>query len=388
MIQAFSAYTTEVDNTELAVRELVGRLDCEGRLLKNTVGIISCFADFIETGVVKALYSALPFDVLGVTTIAGASAGQWGETVLCVLVLTSDDTEFVTGLSGPVPEEDSSALRSAYEEAMRGRDGRPSWMLCFPPLLFNVGNDFFVESMDEITGGVPIFGALPVDHNEDYHESYVIFNGDAWRDRCAFLLFCGGDAPRFYTGTISEDRIFPEEVTVTASKGDLIQSVNGKPIMEYFTSLGLVQDKNGGIEGVNSFLIVADRHGDAAPTIISIFAMTPEGYAVCGRRVPVGSTLTIGRFSPGDISSTSALALDKALDEIQCRTALIFSCVGRYFSLLYDHSAEMEMVVSRMRNSGVSYLMSYSGGEACPVRNDAGKQINRAHSNIFIICAF
>jgi hypothetical protein len=355
---------------------------------ENTVGIISCFADFIETGVVKALCSALPFDVLGVTTIASASEGQWGETVLCVLVLTSDDTEFVTGLSGPVPEEDPSALRSAYEEAMRGRDGRPSWMLCFFPLLFNAANDFFVESMDEITGGVPIFGALPVDHNEDYHESYVIFNGEAWRDRCAFLLFCGGEAPRFYTGTISEDRIFPEEGTVTASKGDLIQSVNGKPIIEYFTSLGLVQDENGEIEGVNSFLIIADCHGDAAPTIISIFAMTPEGYAVCGRRVPVGSTLTIGRFSPGEISLTSALTLDKALDEIQCRTVLIFSCVGRYFSLLYDHSAEMEMVVSRMKNSGISYLMSYSGGEVCPVRNDADKQINHAHSNTFIICAF
>jgi hypothetical protein len=67
---------------------------------------------------------------------------------------------------------------------------------------------------------------------------------------------------------------------------------------------------------------------------------------------------------------------------------LIFSCVGRYFSLLYDHSAEMEMVVSAIEGRNVPYLMAYCGGEACPVYSDTGKLSNRAHSNTFIVCAF
>jgi hypothetical protein len=352
------------------------------------VGIISCFSDFIELGTVKALCDTLPFDVLGVTTIAGASAGQWGETLLCLLVLTSDDTEFVTGLSDPVSEEDPSVLRRSYEKAVRGRGDRPSLMLGFFPLLFNIGNDFFVESMDEIMDHVPIFGALPVDYNADYHVSRVIFNGEAWGDRCAFLLFYGGVTPHFHTGTISEDKIFPEEGTVTASNGNLIQSINGKPTIEYLMSLGLPKNKNGGMDGINSFPIIADCHDGSEPATIAIFAMTPEGYAVCGRRVPIGSRLTAGRFSLGEIVATSSSTLEKALNESQCRTVLIFSSVARYFSLLYEQSAEMEMVVSRMKDRGVSYLMAYSGGEACPVRSDGGKLGNRAHSDTFIVCAF
>jgi hypothetical protein len=388
MIRAFSACVTEIDDAELAVKQIIERLDYKGKLLKNTVGIMSCFAEFIETGVVKALCDTLPFDVLGATTIANASAGQWGEIMLCLLVITSDDTEFATGLSEPVLEENPLVLRRSYDEAVLGRSGRPSLMLSFSPLLFNVCNEFFVESMDEITGSVPIFGALPVDHNADYHESHVIFNGEAWRDRCAFLLFYGGVAPHFHTGTISDDKIFPEEGTVTASKGNLIQSVNGKSMTEYLMSLGLAQNENGGIAGINSFPVIADYNDGTEPAIISMFAMTPEGYAVCSGRVPVGSTLAIGRFSPEEIIATSTNALEEALDGNQYQTVLIFSCVGRYFSLLYDQSAEMEMTVSRMKDRSVSYLMAYSGGETCPVRNDAGKLINRAHSNTFVICAF
>jgi hypothetical protein len=388
MIQAFSAYTTELDDAELAVRELVERLDYEGKLLKNTVGILSCFADFVETGVVKAMRDAMPFDVLGITTIANVTDGQWSETMLCMLVLTSDDVEFAAALSGPASEDDPSELRLAYEEAARGRDDRPALALSFFPLLFNIGNDFFVESMDKIADGAPIFGALPVDHNEDYRESRVIFNGEAWRDRCAFLLFYGDVTPRFYTGTISDDKIFPEEGTVTASKGSLIQSVNGKPVMEYLLSLGLSKNEDGGITGINSFPLIADYNDGSEPTAISMFAITPEGCAVCSGKAPVGSKIAVGRFSPAEIVETSANTLKKALDETPYRTMLIFSCVGRYFSLLYNQSAEMEMVVASMKDRDTPYLMSYSGGETCPVRGDAGKLLNRAHSNTFVICAF
>ncbi|MDR1508332.1 MAG: FIST C-terminal domain-containing protein [Synergistaceae bacterium] len=388
MIKSFSACTAEIDDTELAVKELVERLDYKGRLLKNTVGIMSCFADFIKTGVVRAICDALPFDVLGVTTIACASAGQCGETMLCVMVLTSDETEFVTGFSEPVLGKDTSVLRRFYDEAARSRNDRPSLIFSFFPLLFNAGSDFFVESMDEITGGLPIFGALPVDHNADYHESYVIFNGEAWRDRVALLLFYGGAAPRFYTGTISDDKIFPEEGTVTASNGNLIQSINGKSMIEFLMSLGLAKNENGGIDGINSFPLIADYNGASEPVIASMFAMTPEGYAVCSRKVPVGSTLAVGMFSPEEIVATSSNTLEDALDEAQYRTALIFSCVGRYFALMYDQSAEMEMVVSGMKDREISYLMAYSGGEICPVYNDEGRRINRAHSNTFTICVF
>ncbi|MDR0648979.1 MAG: FIST C-terminal domain-containing protein [Synergistaceae bacterium] len=388
MIRSFSAHTSEIDDAALAVEEIKRRLDCDGKLMKNSVGILVCFVDFIETGVVKALSEALPFDILGMTTIASASPGQCGETALCILVLTSDDTEFVPVLSGPVQGEDPSVLRRSYGEAVRGREGRPSLILGFFPMLFAAGVDFFVESMDEITGGVPIFGSLAVDHNDDYHESGIIIGGEAWHDRCAFLLFYGDGTPRFYTGNIPKDGIFPAEGTITASSGNLIQRVDGKLMIDYLVSLGLTRNEDGDIDGINSFPIIVDCKDGTEPVLTTMMAITPEGYVVCGRKIPVGATFAVGRYFPDGIIQAAASTLENALDGGLCRTMLIFSCVDRYFSLLHDQYAEMETVVSRMENSGISFMMAYSGGEVCPVRKNSDELANRAHSNTFIVCVF
>lgn len=388
MIRTFTAGTTEIDNVEMAVAEILEELDCQGKLLDNTVGIISCFAEFLETGVVKALAGALEFPIIGCTTIANAARGKIGETQLCLMVITSDELDFVPGITDPIAGEDPEIPRRAYEKAAAGRKEPPAFMLSFAPLLFNVSGDFFTEVMDEVSGGVPNFGTLPVDHNADYHDSHMILNGEAWRDRYGFLLVYGAVQPDFFVGTISDEKVFPEKGVITASQGNQLQSVNGKTVTEYLISLGLSQNKDGSISGINSFPIIVNYNDGTEPAVRAMFALTPEGSAVCGGRVPVGASLTIGRFDADEIIATSTAALDRALKEKEYRAMLIFSCVGRYFTMDYDQLAELEMVVSRMKDRNLPYLMAYSGGEICPVYDAKGKTANRSHNNTFVICAF
>ncbi|MDR0403379.1 MAG: hypothetical protein LBH35_07315, partial [Treponema sp.] len=211
MIEMIRAHTGEIDDIEKAASELVAQIEAEKRLRKHSVGLISCFADFVGSGLIEELAEKLPFEILGTTTLASQNQDVRGETLLILSVLTSDELEFVTGLTGPLAGEDPEPFRLAYEKAVGNRREKPALMIAFAPLLMNVSGDFFVETWGDITGNVPVFGSIAVDHNMDYHESQTILNGRAFRDRFVFALVYGDIKPSFVVGGIPENKVFREK---------------------------------------------------------------------------------------------------------------------------------------------------------------------------------
>jgi hypothetical protein len=395
MIKTISAYTLEIDDAGAAVAEITAQLGLGtkpgGGLLKNSLGLLSCYADFISSGVVAALAKALPFPIVGTTTIAGAANGIQGEMLLILTVLTSDDTEFLAAVTGPITAEDEAPLRSAWEETGAKRADKPALMISFAPLLLNVSGDFFAESWTAINGNVPNFGTLAVDHNQDYHEAQTIFNGEAYRDRYVFVFLYGKLKPRFFVKGISEEKAFRETGVVTASAGNQLQAVNGVSVADYLTGLGLTRDESGNIAGINSFPFILDYNDGAQPVIRVMFAVTPDGSAVCGGKVPVGATLTVGTIDADEVLNSSAELLTAAKAEA-VRSAeaggagalLIFSCVGRFFAQGYNNTAEMEKTQALLENH--SFHLCYSGTELCPVNGKDGGLTNRSHNDTMVIC--
>ena len=68
MIKNIHAHTFEIDNLDIAVTEILEQLNMKENLLSNSIGIMSCYYEFIESGVVAAICDALPFDVIGMTS--------------------------------------------------------------------------------------------------------------------------------------------------------------------------------------------------------------------------------------------------------------------------------------------------------------------------------
>jgi hypothetical protein len=54
MIKAITARTTEVDDAELAAKQLLEQINAVG-LKKHSVGIIACHYEFVYSGVAKAV---------------------------------------------------------------------------------------------------------------------------------------------------------------------------------------------------------------------------------------------------------------------------------------------------------------------------------------------
>ncbi|MDR1616579.1 MAG: FIST C-terminal domain-containing protein [Syntrophomonadaceae bacterium] len=389
MIKALTAFTDEIDDVETAVEDILGQIKAEENLLGSSIGIITCYTDYIESGALAAICEALPFPTVGITTLGNAVSGSSGKMLLTLLLLTSNDVEFSVGLTDAIVEETETPLRDSYQEAAARLAGKPVFMFSFVPLLMNVSGDFFVNAFDKISEGIPNFGALAVDHNEDYHASSVICDGEAYLNRCAFVLISGKVEPRFYIASISNEKVFREKAVVTSVRGNQLQTVNDVPVIDYLQTLGLKKTADGSIIGINSFPFIVDYNDGGAPVVRATFALTPEGYAVCGGNIPLGAVLGVGSIDADEVISTTSEVLQKAVDSKQYDCVLMFSCVGRYFSLGYNPDSEIAKVQEIMEKANVAYQFTYSGGELCPVNDKRGQMIaNRSHNDTFVLCAF
>jgi hypothetical protein len=383
MIKTIILQTAEADDPEAAVSDIFTQLN-KNQLQKNSIGLVSCFADFIGSGVVSALAEKLPFPIAGATTLAAAATGIQGEVLLIITVLTSDDVEFAAGITDPISGEDDTPLKLAWDRIIAKRADKPSLMLSFGPLLMNVSADFFVEAWSAITGNVPNFGTLAVDHNPDYHESQTILNGEASKDRYVFVLCYGSLDPLFFVAGIPEEKAFREKGIVTASQGNQLKGVNGVSVEQYLTSLGLAKDEKGAIKGVNSFPFILDYKDGTPPVIRAMFAITPDGSAVCGGKIPVGAELTVGFVNGEGILASTEKTLKKIAPDIAGKSVLMFPCVGRYFYLGYEKTAEMDKTAQILGDT--HFHLSYSGTELCPVYGKDGKLTNRSHNDTMVIC--
>jgi hypothetical protein len=391
MIKTITIHTQEIDDPEAAVKELCGLLEKQGPLLTHSIGLVSCFADYISAGTVEGLAKKLPFEIVGATTLAGASKDADGEVLLFLTVLTSDAVEFVTGLTDPISVEDAAPIRAAWEQAAGGRAEKPALMLGFAPLLTNTSGDFLVDTFSTVSGNVPVFGGFAMDHNDDYHEAKVIYNGLSYPDRCAFVLWYGSIQPTFLIGSISEKRAFRDKGVVTASTGNQLEEVNGISVSDYLSGLGLQKGADGSIIGVNAHPFILDYNDGARPVIRVMFAITAEGHAVCGGKIPVGASLQVGVIDAVEVLSSTgetiqnALALGRANGKTN--GMLIFSCVGRYFAQGFHAEAEMQKVRETIRDT-LPFHLCYSGTELCPVYERDGNIRNRSHNDSIVICIY
>jgi hypothetical protein len=390
MIEAFSAFTSEVDDVEVAAAEILEQLSLEERLLSRTIGLVSCLPEFIESGVVAALQEALPFDLIGQTTIAAASPGSEILETLNILVITSDELEFAYGQTAPITGTDEQLLAEAYHATVAAHEGKPSLILMYVPLLLNVGGDFVVKAFDEISGQVPLFGSLVIDNTIDYHKASVIFCGEPSPDQLVFVAIYGDIKPQFYQATISHDSIFAEKGVVTSSDGNQLKTVDNMTAVEFLKSKGLVAVANGAVEGVNSFPYIVDFNDGTPPVIRVIFATTPEGYAICLGDIPEGSTLSVGHFDEDEILETTRCCFASFDAAEELHVGIIFSCIGRYFTMILDPAGEASAAHERIDPSGVSYSFAYSRGEICPMASmvDKASHRNRFHNSTLVALVF
>ncbi|MDL2216789.1 hypothetical protein LJB81_03555, partial [Desulfovibrio sp. OttesenSCG-928-M14] len=192
------AFTFEVDDAELAISEILEQLDLANNQLAHSVGIVSCHPDFIDSGVLTAVSEALPFDVVGATSLASATDEEMGIEILTLAVLTSDEVSFTTALTESLWDKQEEPIKEAYDKALATLPEKPSLILTYQPMMNHVGGEKLATAITDASGGAPLFGTLTCDHNFDFSQAYSICNGKHYKDRLVMVLFNGPVSPRFF----------------------------------------------------------------------------------------------------------------------------------------------------------------------------------------------
>ncbi|MDR1731690.1 MAG: FIST C-terminal domain-containing protein [Synergistaceae bacterium] len=387
MIKMRCAYTTEIDDVEVAVGDVVRQLDLENCSFKNAVGLVHCYSEYIETGVVKALYERLPFEVIGCTTTSGACRDEGGNEVLIFTMLYSDDVSFSTAMSETITAENiERTVMDTHARAKSKLGGDPSFIMAFFPLMGEVSGGQFLEKLDEISGGIPIFGTVSCDHSvSGREESQTICNDQAHQNTAALLLMKGDVNAKFTVIALPEHSIQQQKGIVTDSEGYVVKSVNGLPLLEYLESLGMhTEDLKWGPALASPFMV--DYEDGTRPVALLMYGVTPEGDGVYGGSIPTGAGVTLGSLNREGILQTTQESLGEIMKVEHINGILAYSCRGRYFILSPDFASETRIV--RKFSGDVPFMFSYSGGEICPVYSEDGKLKNRFHNYTLIACVF
>jgi hypothetical protein len=338
----------------------------------------------METGIVKAICDALPFEVVGINTMSLAVAEEADQVLLAIMVFTSDDVSFTAALSDTLGDEPGKTIRDMYVNAKKTLPEEPSLALVFSPILMQLGGDALIRELDAASGGLPLFGALAIDFTTEIRDPRIIFNGETWNDKVAIILLAGNVEPKFSVTSISEEEFLRQKAVITKSAGNLLIEVNDMPVMQYFEGLGLARD--GKFIGSSSQIpLVVDFNDGIKPVTRTIMAMLPNGQLICGGAVPENCSLTVGNVDKADVLRITAEAAEALLADNQ-DGILLFSCAGRNFALGLDTMAELKTAQEKLK--GRIFMLAYAGGEICPVKTADGKLKNRFHNVSFISCSF
>lgn len=372
MVQILSAHTSETDNVEAAVTEILKQLDLEHRLLRHSAALMYYYADFAQTGVVKSLCEKLPFPVLAGTTSNSAVPGSREDITLTITVFTSDDCAFTAGISGPLKTDIYKPLKklhdSILEDKPEGMGDVPAMFFMITPYLPDVTGDDYLGVLNGISDNVPIFGSIAFTHAADFQNIKTCFNGVEYDDALGLIAFWGTGKPKFFLSTIPEEQLLNHRAVITDSYRNRIKRINGVPVLEHLESIGLAKD--GKLEGIASFPLVL--HMPDGTRLVRTIYGTEDGELLCSGAVRANVSMEIS-FCDKDfvISSAQKTAaecaqwLEENQEEGRFGGVLVISCAARRWTLGTDVYAEIHEVDTRLNK--LPYHFAYARGEFCPI---------------------
>ncbi len=384
-MKMLNAYTFEVDDIQTAVEEILEQLDLENQLLTNSAAFITCSYDFIETDTASAICKALPFPVVGMTTLNNAINTESGSTLFCVSVLTADDCQFTVVCSDAWNENNTKEITvKACNEALSSMDTDPKLILFFAPMHIANNSEDIINELSSFFKNIPIFGsnACP-DDVVTYESSYAIYNGEYLTKQFSMLLVSGNSNPRFIFSSLIEDNVSSHQCVITASEGNTIKEINGMPALDYLSSINVLN--NDTVQGFFSTPFMTD-YNDGTPLISRAALLSDQNrHVICGGSMPQGCKLRIGSLNKDDVQLVAEQAIEKVMQLEDVNGIIIFSCFGRLAILGLDYLLESNVIQEKLKDN-IPFHSAYSGGEICPVEDSKNNTINRFHNFTFIIC--
>ena len=382
MIKMYTARTSEIDEISEAISEIKSQIDLSA-LKKHSGGLIFCHIDFVDSGVVTALCEQLPFNIIGMTSMAGADEQGYGLFDLTLTVLTSDEVSFEVGMTDSINHDNYTDQIDLLYNQIRGRVKEdPALIFTFMPYIREVSGYEVVATMDKSCNGIPMWGSITNSIDFNYETVQTICNGKNLPGGVAMMFVNGPVEPKFIVSSIPERSISNNRAIITKSEGAVLYEVNDTPILEHLAKIGLVITK----ENITTTPLML-YYGDAEePVALGFYTLFDDGSVLTGGEMPVGTSFAVGSIDARGIFESAESGLKQILEYENRQATLLLPCVTRYIMLAPDQESELRLINDQLASSGRPYMMGYSGGEICPMPGPDGKLYNRFHNYTFCAC--
>jgi hypothetical protein len=389
MIKTLHGITSDLIDPKNAALELLQEIGGTEKLLKNSIGYITCHSTFLaDNEYLSDLVKELPFFVIGLVTPGESTKNTDSLTSLSLSVLTSDTANFGAYKTRPLsPGECYDEVGDSYTEALKQFKGTPKLILALCPLTENNNGDSYVRAFNKASGDVPVFGLLSYDGFGFSNDSplFTFYNNEVSRLSICYILIDDVDFnPKFYVGTVGNSFKFSQVHVITDCEGPLVKSIDNEPFSSFYSKHLL--NSSSGIEFI---LVLVKLEG--TDRIYSRVMLSNNfkgtGYGLFGGELIKGAKFYISYLTKEIVIPSTTEILTEAIKENpNARNILAFSCATRNSTLMFDVYQEFETVRDILGDE-YNYSVSLAGGELCPVLIK-GKYVNIFHDNSFIICIF
>ncbi|MDR2368669.1 MAG: FIST C-terminal domain-containing protein [Deltaproteobacteria bacterium] len=386
MPRTIIAQTSEIDEADVAMVDIMAQLDLANNLQANSVGFLFGDSSLFDRGLLPALSKRLPFDVVGINTNLTSGPNQQADySLLTLMVLTGDDIRVATGLSGEFGPSDPDSITDLYRNVASKLENPPKLAIMFGSRQSQVFHpDRLIARLNESFGDCPIFGALGSDLDPSVDNAYMFYNGQKYMERATLVMIDGPIDPRFSFYTIPAHKFLKRKATITSCSGNIIDEINGLPAMDYLSTLGLIVDNNPAFT-FNVPLVVGNPRASFWEPML-IVRQTDTGSLVCTQDVEKNSTLGLAAIDDTDVVKSAG----ELADELKWEAfdfCLIHSCQGRHIAMGLNYLGEIERIRSSLGGL-FPYSVSYSGGEICPRVMDRNGPVNGFHTLSLTCCRF
>ena len=382
MIEMYTARTSEIDETDSAVAEIIGQLDLAA-LKKNSAGLIFCHMDFVDSGVVAALCNWLPFNVIGMSSMASADEHGYGLYDLTLTVLTSDEVSFDAGMTGSITSDTYADEVDQLYARIRSRAGSdPAMIFTFMPYVPDISGYEVVKAMDASCHGIPLWGSITNNMDFRYQTVQTIYNGAALPAGIAMLFAIGPVEPEFIVSSIPEQNIANNRAIITKGENAVLREANDLPILQYLANMGLIITE----ANLTTTPLMVYYNDSEKPVALGFYTLFEDGSLLAGGEMPVGTSFAVGNIDGDGIFESARDGLRQILAHNDRHTTLLLPCVTRYIMLAPDQEGEIRLIQEELAASGLPFMMGYSGGEICPIKGPDGKYHNQFHNYSFCAC--
>jgi hypothetical protein len=383
MLTMAVGHSDEIDPLEAVEAAIAQCRTSLGPVEPQAALLVAAFGSFAP-GVVEAVRAAFPgIHVMGSTSAAEVSSvSGFAEDSISLAVFGVDGIDATTGFSPGLGDDVDATCAAAAREALEATDRSPRLAIVLADA-FAADPQRTAEAISRaLPDGVVVVGGGSARAEIGISvPTYQFCDDRVAEDGVALLLFSGDLAVSAAVGT--GWRPLGARGTVTAARGGLIESIDGRPANEF---LAPYIDVFGPAAFGNPLTVIKP---DAERTYLrALISSDPATGAVrVHGGVPVGAVVQLTTAGTDDILDGTRDAVTRALHDFppgaRPEAALMFSCMVRKYLLGTRTKVEAEMAREALGPS-VSLAGLYCAGEIGPVGGGSSRFLNETFVTVLL----